>query len=184
MAAATFLYCSVFWPCASKTNNTPSNKENYLAISCILNLFSHLFFLLSLFILSLGLQFHGVFISKHLVCTARSSTKSSSCSSHWGWLSLLAEAHWVAEDRFGLLTHFLKSMKIMNNLWAKFLPNPIHGDGHILTPSNFFMTFIVFPKLSQCCSWFVAHLYCLTKSVMWIVFLESCCNSLVHRWDE
>ena len=93
----------------------------------------------------------------------------------------------------------LDSSPTFSNPWKSwitcgqsFLQTTINGDGHITTvsphllrtPSKFFMTFIVFPKLSQCGSWFVTHLYCLTKSVMWIAFLESLCNSLVHRLDE
>ena len=53
---------------ATKTNSASSSKENPLAISCIVNLqFFRYFFLLSLFVLSLGLQSRQVFISKPLL---------------------------------------------------------------------------------------------------------------------
>ena len=47
---------------APKTNSASSDKENPLAIFCIMNLFRSS--VTSLFILSLGLQFHQVFINK------------------------------------------------------------------------------------------------------------------------
>ena len=48
--------------CASKTNGASSNKQNPLATSCVMNLFSSLFTssLFSLFVLSLGFQCHQV----------------------------------------------------------------------------------------------------------------------------
>ena len=38
MAAATFMYSSMFGSFASKSNSAPSYKENSLAISCVMNL--------------------------------------------------------------------------------------------------------------------------------------------------
>ena len=43
---------------------------------------------------------------------------------------------------------------------------------------------IALPKLLQSCSWFITHLYCLTKSMTWIIYLQSHCNSLDHRLDR
>ena len=37
--AATVMHYSVFRSCASKTNSGSSNKENLLAVSCVVNLF-------------------------------------------------------------------------------------------------------------------------------------------------
>ena len=52
-----------------------SNRENPLAISCVVNFFSYFFFLLSPFVLSLGLQFHQVFLSKLLVLHSKKFNK-------------------------------------------------------------------------------------------------------------
>ena len=78
------------------------------------------------------------------------------------------------------------STKIVNKLQANALPSPIHGDGHNFMPCkvNVFyglVDVIVLPKLSQGCSRFITHFYCLTKSV---TFLESHFYRLVHRLDE
>ena len=43
---------------------------------------------------------------------------------------------------------------------------------------------IALPKLLQSCSWFLTHLYCLTKIMTWIIYLQSHCNSLDHRLDR
>ena len=65
MAAAASVYSS-FGSCATRTNIASSNKDNTFTISHIVDLFDSLVTTTSclLFILSLGLQFHQVFISK------------------------------------------------------------------------------------------------------------------------
>lgn len=66
MTAAAFACCSALGSCASRANSATSNKERPLAVSHVMNLFGSLVSSSSfgLFVLSLGLQFHQVFISK------------------------------------------------------------------------------------------------------------------------
>ena len=67
--------------CTSKPHSASSNKEHSLAVSRILNLcfFSFIFFLLSLFVLSLDFQFHQVFVRKLLVMHGTEFTQWPSC---------------------------------------------------------------------------------------------------------
>ena len=67
MAAAIFVYHSTFRSCASKTNSASAKKIPLHILPCESPQFFSYFFLLSLFALSLGLQFHQVFLTKRLV---------------------------------------------------------------------------------------------------------------------
>ena len=141
-----------------------------LAISCVMNLSS-----------SPVEELYSFGLSRSFlrICNSIRSSLISSCTS---WISKfsevillqiqlqhLAEDHQVAEDPSGLLTHLLKSTKIMKKLGAKVLPNPTHNDDCNPMPRkmNFFLNefvgVLVLPKLSQDYSWFITCLYCLTK---------------------
>ena len=73
MAATIFVYYSTFESYALKPIVPPQIKKTPLPFLShgSLRLFSYFFFLLSLFVLSLCLQFHQVFISKLLVLHQR-----------------------------------------------------------------------------------------------------------------
>jgi len=79
--------CTVlYWVCALKTVTPLIKKIPCHFLNCdSLQFFNYFFFLLSLFIVSLGLQFHQGFINKPLVLTARSSMKLSSCRSSFSF---------------------------------------------------------------------------------------------------
>ena len=85
MTAAAFAYCSTLGSRASRANSATSNKERPLAVSHVMNLFGSLVSSSSssgLFVLSLGLQFHQVFISKlHKVkCTKAQPLVENVCT--------------------------------------------------------------------------------------------------------
>ena len=115
---------------ASKTNSASSKKIS-LPFPCVVNLFGSSATSSScLFSLSLGLQFHQVFMS-HSCCTAR-SVKLSFCRSSSHFSLRVTELLKISLDSSSAFSN----SHITNKLSAKVLPNPIHVASHNLTSSK------------------------------------------------
>ena len=165
-ADAALVHCSTFGPGPQKLTVPPQRKSpgRFLRGESLW-FFSYFFFFLSLSVLSLGLQFHQVFMS-YSCCTARRSVNLSFCRSSSSFSVRVIELLKISLDS---LSAFSNSQ--YHKLSAKVLPNPIHGASHKLTSSKVIVFYglvvvLVLTKLLQCCSCFITHLCYLMKNVM------------------
>ena len=131
--AATSVYNSILGSCLQKLI-VPSQITNsifFSSIFCDMNLLgsSVYFFLLPLFVLSLGPHFHQVFINKLLVLYNKEFNEVD-------LLQILLQLVMKITKLLKTALDHLKATKVMTKWWANVLPNPTHGESYNLMPSK------------------------------------------------